>query len=101
MKKILLLLIAGLMFASCEPAVVKESRKFYQEYFNYILKDPSSLEIHSAKYATDGHFLVQWDIDYSAKNSFGGKVRKQIKLETFGEYFKVDGELYFKSTIKQ
>ena len=93
MKKILLLVSLIFCLCSCQPKVVRESIKVYEAYFKYVLKDPSSLTIHSAKGTTDGHFAVRWEIDYSANNSYGGKVRKTIKFETFGEFYKVDGDL--------
>jgi len=101
MKKSLLLFALILCLCSCEQRVVRESRKIYKAYFEYVLKDPRSLTIHSAKCATDGHYLVQWEIDYSANNSYGGKVRKTINFETFGDFYKVDGDLRYKKELER
>lgn len=50
MKKILVLLAFIGILCSCEPSCVTSGRRIYKAYFNYILKDPESLEIHKEEY---------------------------------------------------
>lgn len=94
MKKVLLLLAISLFCCSCEPYVVKESRKIYKAYFEYALLDPSSLKIHSAKCVTDGSVSVKWEINYSADNGSGGKMRRTVKIETLKDidFYTVNGQ---------
>ena len=71
------------MFSSCEPSQVRKGRKLYKAYFNYTLKDPNSLVIYSERYTLgNDKYEVKWDIDYGAKNSYGGMVRSSIKFTT-------------------
>ena len=83
MKRILLALIIPILFCSCEPQAVLQGRKVYKAYFNHILKDPGSLEIYDEDYSVNGH-IVKWTVDYGARNSYGGNVRKTISFTTFG-----------------
>ena len=92
MKKIILLLAMSLLFCACEPSAVTEGRRMYKDYFDYILKDPQSLEIHKETYTRDGEFTVNWKVDYSAKNSLGGRVRETIRFETCGSTIIVDSK---------
>jgi hypothetical protein len=96
MKKFILSIVLFSFFAcNSEPSLVTSGRKSYQEYFNKILKDPNSLQIYDEKYVVDEeNKKVTWTIDYGAKNSFGGMVRKTITFETgfAGTNLKVDGE---------
>ena len=84
MKKLLTLLLFSLLFASCEPSQVVGGRKVYKKYFNYILRDPASLQIHKETYVLDGHGVV-WEIDYSARNGLGGMTRETIKFTTIAD----------------
>ena len=94
------ILFAIVLFTSCEPTAVREGRKIYKAYFNHILKDPSSLEVYSEKYTVeDNNFTVHWELDYGARNSYGGMVRDYIKFTTVGSrLIDIDdlygGELY-------
>ena len=92
MKKLLTLLVFSLLFSACEPSVVVSGRHHYKAYFNYILNDPKSLEIHKEEYSLDGEVTVNWTIDYSAKNKLGGRVRETIKFTTIGNIIFVEGE---------
>lgn len=85
MKKLILLLACGLLFASCAPKEVREGRKIYKAYFEYILKDPSSLEIYREEYEIIEDSKVHWEINYGAKNSYGGMVRNTIGFTTLGD----------------
>lgn len=80
MKKIILFLAMSLLLCACEPSAVTNGRRLYRDYFDYILKDPQSLEIH--KETHEGEFIVNWVVDYSAKNSLGGRQRKTVKFQT-------------------
>lgn len=86
MKKFILLLACGLLFASCEPLQVRQGRRVYKAYFNYTLKDPSSLVIYDEDYTLDGDSQVIWEINYGAKNSYGAMVRSEIKFSTISNY---------------
>lgn len=99
MKKVLLFIAFIGILCACDPPHVSESRKIYKSYFNYVLKDPKSLEIHSATYTAHGS-IIEWKIDYSAKNSFGGNVRKTTEIVTYGDWFTVDGTYYKTSQVK-
>lgn len=87
MKKLLILLALSTLFCSCEPAAVKNGRKLYKDYFNYILKDPSSLIIYKEDYQVVKEVGVKWKVDYGAKNSFGAMNRETIEFETIGKDF--------------
>lgn len=87
MKRLLFFLIATLMLTSCEPENVRNGRRIYKAYFDYILKDPESLEIHKEEYTIVGEREVEWKLDYSAKNGLGGRVRKDIEFTTNGGFY--------------
>lgn len=84
MKKIVLIVSALLLMAACEPSQVIGGRKVYKKYFNYILRDPASLQIHKETYILDGPSVV-WEIDYSARNGLGGMARETIKFTTIAD----------------
>ena len=94
MKKALTIIALSLLACSCGPQCVREGRSIYKAYFNYVLKDPKSLEIYSEKYTlTEKANYVAWEIDYSVKNSLGGRVRKTLRCTTFrGLHIQIDGE---------
>lgn len=83
MKKILSIMILALALCSCEPSSVKEGRELYMLYFEKTFKDPSSIKIYSEKYEQDGP-KVHWTLDVGGKNSYGGMVRKTMKITTTG-----------------
>lgn len=76
-------MILALALCSCEPSSVKEGRELYMLYFEKTFKDPSSIKIYSEKYEQDGA-TVRWTLDVGGKNSYGGMVRKTMKIETTG-----------------
>ena len=93
MKKYLLLCIS-LMLLSCEPSYVDIGRDAYEQYFKSTLKDPESFKVYSEKYSEDeGGMKVYWEIDYGAKNSFGGLVREKAKFHTLGKKVFIDGTI--------
>lgn len=92
MKKVILFIVASIMLLACESVDVTNGRKMYKDYFNYVLKDPSSLQIHNEQYHMEGEFTVIWTVDYSAKNSLGGMVRETIKFKTCGSTIIVDSK---------
>ena len=101
----MLFLLIPLFFCSCEPEAVRDGRKIYKSYFKYILKDPSSLVVYHEEYTLleeDGK--VKWEINYGAKNSYGGMVRNTIEFTTYYDrYIKIDplygGEWYNKNML--
>lgn len=92
MKKFLLLLLIPVLFCSCEPSQVRGGRKIYKAYFKHVLKDPSSLVIYRESYTLgDDEYEVNWELDYGAKNSYGGMVRSSIKFTTTSDiWIRVD-----------
>jgi hypothetical protein len=84
MKKMLFIIAALLCVAACEPSQVIGGRKVYKKYFNYILRDLASLQIHKENYILDGPSVV-WEIDYSARNGLGGMTRETIKFTTISD----------------
>lgn len=84
MKKLLLISLAVLMavLTACESRSVSNGRIAYENYFKQHLKDPASFTVYSETYQEDGKFNVKWTLDYGAKNSFGGMVRKTVKFTT-------------------
>lgn len=87
MRKIVFILAFSLLFSACEPVVVRQGRVIYKAYFDYILKDPESLEIHKEEYTIVNEREVEWKLDYSAKNSLGGRVREDIEFTTNGGFY--------------
>lgn len=100
MRKIIALLIFSVLLCACEPLQVRQGRKVYKAYFNHVLKDPKSLVIHSEEYTLgENQYDVMWEIDYGARNSYGGMVREHIEFTTSGNFWiKIDplygGESY-------
>ena len=77
-----------LIVSSCEPENVRGGRRLYKAYFDYILKDPSSLVIYSEKYTVgEEKNSIVWELDYGARNSLGGMVREEIEFTTYGDYW--------------
>lgn len=102
MKRIILILITTLSFIGCkfEKQYVKESREMWNAYFQITLKDPSSLTIYKEEYKDISHGVVEWTIDYGAKNSFGGMNRKTIEFKTLNDILFVgDYGTYKKSDL--
>lgn len=95
MKRViyLLIFICISILPSCDSAV-SQGREVYKAYFNHILKDPDSFKVYSEKYSKDGEYTVKWDLDYGAKNSFGGMIRKQVSFETIGTKIHIEGDFY-------
>lgn len=84
-KYVLFLIVvvgATLFFTLYNPNIIK-GRKAYEDYFKGILKDPESFKVYNEEYNADGG-TVEWKLDYGARNSFGGMVRKQVEFTTIG-----------------
>lgn len=94
MKKFTVLVIAILALVSCEDSEVSKGRRIYKKYFKEILKDPSSLVVYREDFKKDGSSIVEWTIEYGAKNSFGGMVRKTVEFKTVNNAIYVDGSCY-------
>lgn len=100
-KALLLILVATLQIitlSSCDEAVYK-GRKVYKAYFDYILKDPKSFKVYNEKYTKEGA-TVNWELDYGAKNSLGGMVRKNVSFTTIGTAIFIDGNHYKLDELK-
>lgn len=108
MKKILFTLIGVIIIlcaSSCDDSVSR-GRQMYKAYFQKTLKDPKSFKVYSEKYIEkDKEGNVKWELDYGAKNSFGGMVRESIEFSTFyggqgiGRLF-INGESYDYQELK-
>ena len=83
MKRILLLLL-GLIFilvVGCS-SNLKNGRDAYKNYFKDVLKDPKSLIIYKETILENGDDFVKFEVEYGAKNSFGGYVRNTMYFHT-------------------
>ena len=81
MKKLMIILVIGLLFMSCEDSAISSGRKGYTEYLKENLKDPESLKIYNEEIQRIADNSTIFIVDYGAKNSFGGYVRNKIKFE--------------------
>lgn len=92
MKRWVISLLLGLLvFTSCETMQVNKHRKLYEKHLKERLKDPESFVVYNETYTNFGSF-IDWEVDYGAKNSFGGNVRTTVKLSTYE-----NGSVYIKS----
>ena len=91
-NKMLIMLAAAFLLCACEPQAVRNGRKLYKKYYQSTLEDPSSFKVYKETYTVDGKYKVNWTIDYGAKNSFGGMVRKTDNIITVGNSIFVNGE---------
>ena len=94
MKKFLVFVIIILALASCEDSEVAKGRRIYKKYFKEVLKDPSSFVVYKEDFKKDGSSIVEWTIEYGAKNSFGGMVRKTVEFKTVNNAIYVEGSCY-------
>lgn len=83
MIRILTIFLFSLALFSCEQTNVKEGRDLYMLYLKSTAKDPSSIKVYSEKYEINDR-KVYWTLDVGGANSYGGMVRKTMKLETTG-----------------
>ena len=83
MKKILVFVLIWIFFMSCENGYVRDGRSLYKAYFKKTLIDPSSFKVYNESYEINGA-SVKWKLDYGAKNSYGGMIRKTEEFETIG-----------------
>ena len=91
----LYVIITILTLLSCEPSAVRKGRYAYEKYFKETLLDPRSFKVYSESYEIDTTGVsVHWNVDYGAKNKFGGMVRKDVKFTTVGKTLFVDDEIY-------
>lgn len=94
MKKVFILFVTVLLFISCENSSVSGGRKLYKAYFNEILKDPNSFVVYEESYTQDEDYIVNWRLDYGAKNSLGGMVRKTVSFTTTPTSIYIEGSCY-------
>lgn len=83
MIRILSIIMLSLALCSCEPTNVKDGRDLYMLYLKKTAKDPLSIKVYSEKFEIRDP-KVYWTLDVGGANSYGGMVRKTIKLETTG-----------------
>ena len=96
MKSIILCLVATLLLTSCKSEIDKD-REIIKDYYQTVLKDPASYQEHSLKLIEKKkEYNKIYELDYGAKNGFGGMVRERVKIEVLGEkVFSVDDNLVF------
>lgn len=81
MKKILVIFtFLILLFTSCskeskQEKEVREAREEIEFFLKSILSDPNSLEIYSITKED-----IKWEVDYSARNGFGGRIREKESI---------------------
>lgn len=98
--KLFLLLVGIFIITSCEDSV-SQGRKLWKMYYHHILNDPESFKIYDEKYTRDGDYSVNWTLDYGAKNSLGGMVRKTDTFSTVtDDMISIDGSIYFRDNLK-
>ena len=73
-------------------------------YFRHILKDPDSFKLYNEKH-DNGTYIVEWEIDYGAKNSLGGMTRETLHFETrhmdYDRYcLDIEGYRYYEEDLK-
>lgn len=84
-KLLIAILLTGLLnLYSCENSAISKGRKAYIEYFNEILKDPSSLVVHKEEIIAKDEVSATFVLDIGAKNSYGGMVRQYYTIKTIG-----------------
>lgn len=105
MKKILFIFAMIITLTGCDSPTYR-GRQMYKSYFKKTLKDPESFKVYSEKYTEEdvGKTII-WTIDYGARNSYGGMVRKTETIKTFyggqgiGSLF-INGEHYSYRELK-
>ena len=88
-----------MLFVACESESVLKGRNVYKAYFKKNLKDPESFVVYSEKYKENGA-EVEWEVDYGAKNEYGGMNRKTLRFSTIGNTIWVDGWSYDLKDLK-
>lgn len=100
MKNFILILITAFAFIGCstEKKHIREGREMWKAYFKKMLKDPNSLVIYNEEYVDSG-LTVIWDIEYGAKNGFGGMVRERKTFKTVGYWLTTDHQFFDKEDL--
>lgn len=93
MKRLLLILLAPLILASCQPRSVTDGKRAWTRYFKKVLKDPESFKVYDEQYQELDEHTVQWTLDYGAKNSYGAMERRTVKFKTTHGLIEIDGNL--------
>lgn len=79
---------------SCENGEVSKGRRLYEMYFEKVLKDPQSFVVYKEKFEIEDEVKVNWEIEYGARNGFGGMVREVVKFSTIDKVFLINGSWY-------
>ena len=93
MKRLLLILLAAISLAACQPESVTRGRKTYQRYFSKVLKDPESFKVYEETVEPLNEHSARWTLDYGAKNSYGAMERRTVTFKTTVDIIEIDGRL--------
>ena len=66
------------------PSQVDKGRDAYERYFNSSLRDPDSFVLYDESYTEYDEDSVVWEIEYGARNGFGGLNRSKVHIVTIG-----------------
>lgn len=90
MRKIVLFLLLGILCIGCGKSI---EEKAIDKYYQDVLIDPKSFEIHSLKLKKEEDYLKVYELDYGAKNGFGAMSRETSIIEIIGDkVVSVDGK---------
>lgn len=93
MKRLLVILLAAISLAACQPESVTHGRKTYQRYFKKVLKDPASFKVYEETVEPINEHSAMWTLDYGAKNSYGAMERRTVRFKTTVDIIEIDGRL--------
>jgi hypothetical protein len=97
MRRVLLFAFVSLLCVGCvsvDKKREKDARKVCVEFLESTLNDPKSLIIHNEKVVQNNYAVVEFVVDYGAKNRLGGMVRKTSTFEVMPnnpELLRIDG----------
>ena len=93
MKRLLLILLAAISLAACQPESVTRGRKTYQRYFSKVLTDPESFKVYEETVEPLNEHSARWTLDYGAKNSYGAMERRTVTFKTTVDLIEIDGRI--------
>lgn len=100
-KILIFSLLVCMPLASCDDSISR-GRTAYMNYLNETLKDPESLKIYKEVVLWSNDASAHFELDYGARNSFGGYVRTTEYFYTIGHqvfrHGKSMGEVFGSST---
>lgn len=94
MRKLLFVLISAFVLVACENGEISKGRKLYEMYFEKNLKDPQSFVVYEEKSEIEDNVKVNWELEYGARNGFGGMVRERVKFTTIDNVLIIDKHWY-------